>query len=109
MSEVIRDKIRKAAFKHSLKKDKFELNGQVIEIKQLAVGQLETLRDKAKTDSDLGYFSIVESCFVPGTDIKIFGEEDIEGMKKCPVGGWLTELIVKIGELAKGPEQVKKP
>ncbi len=108
MSTDLRDIIRKNAFTHSVKKDIFDLNGQKIEIRQFGVGILEDLREQAKTDSELGFLSIIESCYVPGTDIKVFDITDIEGMKKCPAGGWVTKVITKIGELIGGTDTAKK-
>lgn len=85
------------------KRTEVEYKGKTFEIKELTAGAKEQVRKQASAtvnkdgtiDLDQSLFiaySIVESVVVPGTDTKVFGVEDVQGILNSPESGFYGVL-----------------
>ena len=95
----IRSKIFNAKNKHR-KSKVIDFMGEDVEVRQPTVKQVQELAKEArKEDSDAVLLSIMEYCYVPGTDDKVFEDADKDGLLDLPVGEWLNNLNQAIEEM----------
>lgn len=98
---VSRDDIRKAVLDSKPKSQIVNVFGQDIEIRQQRVQALfssfggDDTKNKARAFAEL----IIESCYVPGTDEKVFSAEDVDVLTQLPFGSDLMKLQAAINEL----------
>ena len=72
--------------------------GQDVEVRQPTVGQI--LKQQDETDRNkLLVNLIVEYCYVPGTDERVFTKEDYDEIVQLPVGKWFNDLNSAIADL----------
>ncbi len=95
----IRSKIFSGANKHR-KSKVIDFMGEDVEVRQPTVKQVQDLAKEArKEDSDAVLLSIMEYCYVPGTDEKVFDAADKDELLGLPVGDWLNNLNKAIEEM----------
>ena len=100
---VSRDNIRSKIFSSRNKNRKtkeIDFMGEKVEVRQPTVRQVQELAKEAKKeDSDAVLLSIMEYCYVPGTNDKVFEDADKDGLLDLPVGDWLNNLNKAIEEM----------
>ena len=100
---VSRDTIRTKIFsgKNKHRKTKIiDFMGEDVEVRQPTVKQVQELAKEAKKeDSDAVLLSIMEYCYVPGTEDKVFEDADKDELLGLPVGEWLNNLNQAIEEM----------
>jgi hypothetical protein len=98
-----RDNIRSKIFsaKNKNRKSKvIDFMGEDVEVRQPTVKQVQELAKEArKEDSDAVLLSIMEYCYVPGTNDKVFDDADKDNLLGLPVGDWLNNLNKAIEEM----------
>lgn len=117
---ALRDELRTKTLgqKRVFKKKIIDFDDAQIELRSLTVGQrieitnrcTKTVGQKETVDPfEFAVWSLIYCCWVPGTEYRIFSEEDYERFKSEPVGGFVdrlwSELVVmnsaSIAELEK--------
>ena len=97
--DTIRSKIFSAKNKHRKSKI-IDFMGEDVEVRQPTVKQVQELAKEArKEDSDAVLLSIMEYCYIPGTDDKVFEDADRDSLLGLPVGEWLNNLNKAIEEM----------
>ncbi len=100
---VSRDSMRAKIFsgKNKHRKTKIiDFMGEDVEVRQPTVKQVQELAKEArKEESDAVLLSIMEYCYVPGTDDKVFEDADKDNLLGLPVGEWLNNLNQAIEEM----------
>lgn len=105
-----RDQLRSKIFSEKVKIDLITLDdGQEIEVRQPSVGLLldvvgiENLKDRMTR-------MLIESCFVPGTNEKVFEDADRDSLMSLPQGsgGAYQKLIDAIQENMNLPGKVER-
>lgn len=99
----MRDDIRTAILTAKPKTKIITVFGIEVELRQSAVGELmadagtdpEVRLDKADAFAHL----LIRSCYVPGTNEKVFDEADVDALKQIPFGPELTTLQSAINDL----------
>jgi hypothetical protein len=98
--DAARDKIRSAIFSgRKFKSKKITMFGSKVEVRQPSVGQLlkmEQSEDRTKALVNM----LINYCYVPGTDDKVFEMSDEAGLLELPVSDWLTNFNGAISELS---------
>lgn len=93
-----RNDIRTAILNAKPKKKVIELFGQKIELRQPKVGDILTIQDSA--DNLDRFFSVMLNyCYVPGTDEKVFEEADRDSLASVPFGPEFDTLNEAITDL----------
>jgi hypothetical protein len=91
-SSATRNNLRAKILAERAKKVVVTLDGMDIEVRQMTVGQaLDTtnLEDDRKRMARY----LVDCCYVPGTDEKIFEEADLDVLMDMPAGGYYTKIM----------------
>ena len=83
---------------NNLFKKNINLFGGKVEVRQPTLGTVLEARDEEDPKSALVRI-MIEYCFVPGTDEKVFEEADKDAILNFPVGGWFSEFNSAVGEL----------
>ncbi len=97
--DSMRSKIFSGANKHRKSKI-IDFMGEDVEVRQPTVKQVQELAKEArKEDSDAVLLSIMEYCYVPGTEDKVFDAADKDQLLGLPVGEWLNNLNQAIEEM----------
>lgn len=75
-----------------------EMFGETIEIRQPTLAQITNM---GKEDSKIPGLirMLIEYCYVPGTDDKVFDKADAEQLASMPTGKWLTDVNKAVAEL----------
>lgn len=103
-----RDSIRAKILGVSRKSKVVEVDGIQIEVRQPSVGEMMSLTASDDKKQDLMIHSIVENCYVPGTNERVFDETDIDGLRAMPFGdSWLL-LTKALDELMDYKKQVQE-
>lgn len=96
-SSEARGKLRAKFLADKVKKVTVTIDGMDIEVRQMSVGQmLDTISEDDRKKQMARY--IVDCCFVPGTDEKIFEEEDLEVLMGMPAGGYYSQIMEQINK-----------
>ena len=92
---------------------------KAFEVRQPTIGQRGVINNKAMQFNDgemefdmFGFLicAVVELTYVPGTDERVFSEEDYESLKSLPAGGWFDKLTSTASTLCNvKSDEVKKP
>ena len=97
---------------------------EFFELRQPTIGQRGEIRSKSmkfntseeeEVKFDMFGFlicAVVELTYVPGTDERVFSDEDYEALKGMPAGGWFDKLTKEASALCnvqENSEEVKKP
>ena len=123
MSNVIdiKSQLRQATLgqKKVFEKRIVEINNCKFEIRQPTIGQRGNIRNQSLKFGDEGtgfdmfaflICAVVELTYVPGTDERVFSDEDYEELKSIPAGQWFDELTKVASELCNvKSDEVKKP
>lgn len=94
-----RDKLRsKTVGKAKNFRSKIEtIDGDEYEVRQLSVKDRMTVYNKATKNGVLDplqfqIWAVISTCFVPGTNEKLFDDTDYESLINQPTGGFLDQL-----------------
>jgi len=86
--KATRDEIRARIFSTDMfKREEIEAFGTTIEIRQTTLGRVLELQGKLEKDRTTAIgLSFLEFCYVPGTDERLFDEDDLDGILALPFG-----------------------
>jgi hypothetical protein len=87
-----------AAKNKQVKSKVITLFDQEVEIRQPTVGQVTRMADRKDKISAI-VAVMIEYCFVPGTEEKVFEPSDKDQLLDMPTGQWLTDMNAAIEEL----------
>lgn len=76
----------------------FKLFGNEVEIRQPTVGQITKIAER-KNNVSVIVAVLIEYCYVPNTEEKVFEEADREQLLDMPTGQWLNDFNKAIEEL----------
>ncbi len=100
-----------------------QIDGNVFEVVQPTIKQRASFREaamsigtgedgKGKATFNMGEFAlqtVIGLTCIPGTDDRVFSQEDREAMELCPAGGWFDKLAEVAGKLCNiSDDDVKK-
>jgi hypothetical protein len=73
------------------------VDGEEIEVRQLSVKQRINIFNKATKNGEVNplefqIWSVIYTCYVPGTPERVFDETDFDGLAEQPTGSFLDEL-----------------
>ncbi len=95
-----RNKIREAFLNQTVRSKVVEFNGMQAEIRQPSVAEiLNTQVSEEGAKQDVMLDIIINRCYVPGTDVKIFEEGDKTALKELPFNSAFSTLLEAINEL----------
>ena len=95
-----RDKIRSAVFSGKKFKTKtIKIFGSKVEIRQPSVGQLMAMEQSDNRQEAL-ISMMVNYCYVPGTNEKVFEKQDKASLLELPVGSWLNDFNEALTEMS---------
>ena len=117
----IKTKIRTATIgkKKFFKRKVVEVSGVEIEIRQpnkiIKQQIVERSKESTSGSTEMGInilewqiWHIIECCFVPGTEERVFEEADIPGFKSGPEGDFADKLWLELQELVSTEKDVEK-
>jgi len=81
-------------------------DGVEVEIRQLKVGQMIDNANESDTKKRMAKY-LIECCYVPGTDERIFEDTDFDVLMGMPAGGYYQKLIDTINTQLL-PEQLEE-
>ena len=97
----VKDSLRGAIFSsknRELKKEIIIMFGNEVEVRQPNLGQITALG--REDDKTAPIFKImIEYCYVPGTNEKVFSKADVAALSELPAGQWLTDFNSAIEKL----------
>lgn len=97
-----RDSIRSQLFNSASKKrrsKKINMFGTEVEVRQPSVGQVLELQN-SKDQKNTLVRMLIEYCYVPGTNEKVFEEGDQDQIMSWPVDDWFQQFNDAVTELA---------
>lgn len=104
MAQNTRNAMRAAMFSDENKKPASEpltLFGQDVEVRQPSLSQLNALSRKAADVKIPGVVNLmIEYCYIPGTDEKVFDPGDAEQLASMPTGKWLNDFNAVVQKLS---------
>lgn len=81
-----RDKLRELIFTAAKPQTReIEFFGQLIELRQPPVGEIENM-DRSEGKKSTTVTMLVQYAYVPGTNVKVFDETDLEVLRTMPWG-----------------------
>lgn len=89
-----RDEVRSKLFsgaQSNRKTETINMFGTQVEVRQPSVGQVLELQGSDDQRSQLVRM-MIEYCYVPGTDEKVFEPADEEAIMNWPVGDWFNQF-----------------
>lgn len=101
MANPVRDNLRAAIFsgknksRNSVKINIFETE---VEVRQPTLAQIVNLTKDDGTSPIIK--ALIEYCYVPGTNDKVFENGDVDSLLGLPTGQWLTDLNEAITKLS---------
>ncbi len=86
--QTLRDDIRAKVFSgDTFKREPVEAFGATIEIRQTTLGRVLELQEKLGEDRKIAIgLAFIEFCYVPGTDERLFSDEDLDLVLGLPFG-----------------------
>jgi hypothetical protein len=81
-------------------------DGMEIEVRQLSVGQMIDSANEADTKKRMAAY-LINCCFVPGTQERVFDNNDFDVLMGLPAGGYYQKLIDAINSQLL-PEQLEE-
>jgi len=97
MSDV-RNQIRTRVLSEKLESSVIELDdGTKIEVRQTSVGQMLDTVNEADLKKRMARL-LIDTCYVPSTDEKVFEEADFDVLMTLPSGGTYQKLIDAINK-----------
>lgn len=111
-----RDNLRSAILSSgaSFKKEIVEYNGSKYEVRQPSRGGRSDLFEKCKGENgelkgfELTIWATIYNTYVPGTNTKVFEDEDYAALNSLPAGGILDKLGIVATGLLNADEDVEK-
>jgi len=96
-----RNELRTSLFSgNQFKKDTVDVLGADVEIRQPSIKDLQEMGDIADDDKNALVLLMIENCYVPGTNDKLFDKEDYDNLMELPSGKWVQEFQTKYMDLA---------
>jgi len=93
-----RDALRAKIFSEKVKHTVVLLDdGQSVEVRQSTVGQLLESIEKEDLQQRLIQM-LIEACYVPGTDERVFDDADFDSLLAMPSGGVYQKLMDAVNE-----------
>lgn len=90
-----------------LRREKVTLFGTEVELVQQTLGEVLSI-DTSDTKNSVVEV-LIRTCYVPGTNEKVFDESDRDELLNWPVDSWLPDVTKAIEKLSGAtPEEVKK-
>ena len=82
------------------KKEIVTVDGAEIEVRQLSVGERKRVLNRSSKNGevdplDFQIWAIISTCYVPGTEEKLFEDTDYNVLSEQPTGGFVDELSKK--------------
>lgn len=118
MAQKTRDALRTAILggTHRLKRELLRLpasdgsEGIEVELRQPTIGALSRSAMQAEKDKvPPTVRTLIEYCYVPGTDDKVFEDADADVLSDLPTGAWLSKLNEVVGRLIEfNPKEAEK-
>ncbi len=81
-----------------LKRELVDFLGEPIEIRQPTIDQVNRLANLKDSENPLVHV-LVEFCYIPGTDIKVFTSGDKDSILNLPAGEWVTKINEAINKM----------
>lgn len=115
--EQKRDELRKVTIgaKREFEKKLFTFEGKSFEFRQPTIGIRKKVRDKAMKNPlepmdtlEFYIWCVIELTFVPGTDEKVFSEEDYDTLLESPSGGFMDVFAEECSYLMNVDTETKK-
>ena len=105
-----RDRLRAKTLgaKKVFKKELIKFDGETFEIRQPTLRERSEVRKKCTSVTEDGVefnmfefliWAVIGHTFVPGTDDKLFSEEDYDELSDIPAGGWFDKFAENASEL----------
>lgn len=111
-SNSTRDKIRSATLGSPVKRKsaEIEINGVVIELRQLTIGERQAVARETvnKTMFDYVIAGILAMAYVPGTEERAFETTDIPVMLEQAPGGWFDTLYDEAQKMMNAKGETEK-
>ena len=99
MAVKTRDSLRGSLMSaKKFRSERVKIFGEQVEIRQPSVGQILDAQDFESQKKALINI-LVNYCFVPGTEEKVFETTDEAGIMAWPVGQWFTDINEAITRL----------
>lgn len=100
-----RNDIRAAMFSQERKKaasEEITLFGEKVELRQPTLAQVNRLARASANDTKVPHVVrvLIEYCYIPGTDEKVFEEGDANMLAEMPSGSWLNDFNTALEKLA---------
>jgi len=95
-----RDKLRQLTVgaKKNFRKEIVKYDGEDFELRQPSVADRDELMEQCQGEdgklrmTEFITWTLINNCYVPGTDERVFGKGDYEALKSQPTGGFVDEL-----------------
>jgi len=84
---------------NNFKREKMDLFGATIEIRQPSVKELLSLDDVEDQKARIVHL-LINHAFMPGTNEKVFDKAHFDSIMEMPGGMWIRDLTEKFGILA---------
>jgi hypothetical protein len=107
MSGFSREQIRSAILTQKPKSEIVEAFGTKIEVRQRSLREVlarQHFEDQAKESASL----IIASAYVPGTDVKVFDDTDLDVLVEVPMGSDFSRLVEAMNRLTGSIESAEK-
>lgn len=95
MAQKDRNAMRAAIFSDERKKPAslpFTFFGEKMEVRQPTLIQIHKMGKFASSDKPGVARAIIEYCYVPGTNEKVFEDTDLDQIASLPTGQWLNDF-----------------
>lgn len=90
---ISRDEMRKALFSIKAKSEIIDFQGVLIEIKAPCIGQVLDDSENTQNDRKEAFAqAVIRSCYVPGTDERVFEAGDLLEIVNWPAGDAINKL-----------------
>jgi hypothetical protein len=92
-----RDKIRAKVLSEQIKRVIVEIEGTQIEVRQMSVGQMLDSISVEDGKARMAQY-LIDCCFVPGTEDKVFDSADLDVLMAMPAGGYYAVIMAEVNK-----------
>ena len=92
-----KDLLRAKVLGQQVKRIVVDIEGLPIEVRQMNVGQMLDAVNEEDNKRRMARY-LIDCCYVPDTEEKVFDEADIDVLMEMPAGGYYTQIMNKINE-----------
>ena len=101
MAKTVKSGIREGLFtSHNFKSKPVTIFGQVMDVHQPSLGQLTGFNSEENKDKNAIALLMIDYCFVPDTNTKVFEPSDYGAITAMPSGDWIKDFQAIWMELA---------